>query len=224
MVTGYAVSLLGWGENAWTPALYVGLAVGMVFAQGVLLPDRSADLREFFWVSLFFLLSTPLLQFAPLRMDHYGLYTIGNIAGTHVPYMLALLVNLALASSAGLAFQLSWRWQESKHANDVTALQRAAWAVWPPVGLVYAVVLVFSNVSVWAQLAFLMPTVALVFTTLLVVSDPSTNPSPRDRQFLLWIVVALGFIAPTLGLITILTVYVSPDLPRVLPDHNLLRS
>ena len=48
-------------------------------------------------MSLFFLLTTPLLQFAPVRMDHYNFYLLGSFAGSHTPYMLALLLNLVLA-------------------------------------------------------------------------------------------------------------------------------
>ena len=204
--------------------MYVGLAVGLVLAQGLLLPELSAGLRDFFWVSLFFLLSTPLLQFAPIYMDHYNFYAVRDFAGTHVPYMLALLVNLALASSAGLAFHLLWKWNHSERSGGSNALSRAAWAVLPPVGAVYAVVVVISNASVWIQLAFLMPVVAAVFTILLVLRDPAVDPSVRDRQLLLSTTVAVAIGSTILGIIAILAIYVSPDLPMVLPDHNLLRS
>ena len=138
--------------------------------------------------------------------------------------MLALLVNLALASSAGLAFHLLWKWNHSERCSASNALSRAAWAVLPSVGAVYAVVVVISNASVGIQLAFLMPVVAAVFTILLVLRDPAVNPSVRDRQFLLSTTVAVAIGSTILGVIAILAIYVSPDLPMVLPDHNLLRS
>ena len=81
---GYALSAFGW-NNAWMLTVYVAFATGIVLAQGFLLPGRHAPLREFFWVSVFFLLSTPLLQFALIGTDHYGFYTIGNLAGTQMP-------------------------------------------------------------------------------------------------------------------------------------------
>ena len=174
VAVGYALSFLGWNES-WTPVAYLGLVTSLVIVQGLLIPDRGAELREFFWVSLFFLLSMPLLQFAPIRMDHYNLYAVGDLAGTHLPYMLALLVNLALASSVGLAFQLLWKWQYSQHGGKSTALSRAAWVVLPPVGFVYAVVVMISNASVWIQFAVLMPVLAAVFITLLVLRELSTT-------------------------------------------------
>ena len=139
------------------PTAYVAFVIGIVLAQGFLLPDRNAGLREFFWVSLFFLLTTPLLQFALIRMDHYNFHTIGNLAGTQMPYMLALLLNLVVASAAGLMFQLLWRWQSSGDSGGSSALRRAAWVALPPVISVYAVVVVITKISVSMQLAVLLP-------------------------------------------------------------------
>ena len=220
---GYALSFLNW-ENVWTPAFYVGLATALVLAQGFLLPDRTVPNKEFFWITLFLVLSTPLLQFAPLGMDHYGLYRVGDSVGTYVPFLLALLVNLALAASAGLMFQFLWQWQLRRFGGEGGILRRSVWSVLPPVGFVYAVVLVLSNASVWIQFAALMPSTAVLFIALLVIQDPSTNPSERDRQFLLSTTLAAAIVSSVLGLLTIIAVYVSPDLPMVLPDHNLLNA
>ena len=223
IVGGYALSFYGW-NNAWMPTAYVAFALGIVLAQGFLLPDRDAGLREFFWVSLFFLLTTPLLQFASTRVDHYNFHTIGNLAGTQMPYMLAILVNLVTASAAGLMFQLLWRWQYSGDSGERGTVRRAASVALPPVISVYAVVVVITNISVSIQLAVLMPVLAALFTALLVLRDPTFNPSERDRLFLLSTTSVLAMISTTLGIATIMAIYLSPDLPRVLPDHNLLRS
>ena len=223
IVGGYALSFLGWNIT-WMPTAYVAFATGIVMAQGFLLPDRGAPLREFFWVSLFFLLTTPLMQFAPLRMDHYGFYRIGNFAGTQTPYMLTLLFNLLIASAAGLMFQLQWKSQYSSDSNGGNALRRAAWVALPPLILVYAVVVVITNISVSVQLAILLPVLGVVFTTLAVLRDPTLNLTQRDRLYLLSTASVAAMISTTLGLVAILLIYLSPHLPRVLPDHNLLRS
>ena len=191
LVGGYALSFYGW-NNAWMPTAYVAFALGIVLAQGFLLPDRDAGLREFFWVSLFFLLTTPLLQFGPIRMDHYNFHAIGSLAGTQIPYVLALLVNLVIASAAGLAFQLLWKWQYSGDKGGSSALTRAASVALPPVLAVYAAVVVITNISVSIQLAVLLPVLASVLTGLLVLRDPAVNPNERDRQFLLWTVTVGG--------------------------------
>ena len=220
---GYALSAFGW-NNAWMLTVYVAFATGIVLAQGFLLPGRHAPLREFFWVSVFFLLSTPLLQFALIGTDHYGFYTIGNLAGTQMPYMLALLVNLVIASAAGLMFHVLWKWQYSGNSGDSSALRRAASVALPPLILVYAVVVVITNISVSIQLAILLPVLGAVFTALLVLRDPAFNPSERDRLFLLSTTSVLAMISTDLGVVAILSIYLSPDLPSVLPDHNQLRS
>ena len=220
---GYALSFFAW-DDALVPMVYVAFVTGLVLAQGFVLPDRDAGLREFFWVSLFFLLTTPLLQFAPIGMDHYNFYAIGNLAGTPMPYVLALMFNLVLASVAGLMFQLLWKWQYTSDRGGTNALRRAASVALPPVILVYAVVLVIANTSVSIQLAVLLPVVGAVFTTLLVLRDPAINPSERDRLFLLSTTAVVAMISTTLGVVTILSIYVSPDLPTTLPDHNLVCS
>ncbi len=90
--------------------------------------------------------------------------------------------------------------------------------------IAYAVVVVISNASVWIQFAVLMPVIAAFFTILLVSQDPKTNPSERDRRFLLPTIVVVTIVSTTLGIITIVAIYVSPDLLMALPDHNLPRS
>ena len=221
--SGYALSYFG-TTGGWMPYVYIAFVLGIVLAQGFLLPDRDAGLREFFWVSLFFLLTTPLLQFAQIRTDHYNFYTIRGLSGTQLPYMLTLAVNLVVASIAARMFQRLWRWQYTSDRGGSHALQRAVWVTLPPVVFVYTVVLVVSNISVSIQMAVLLPALGAAFTGLLVLRDPGLNLTERDRRFMLSTTTAVGMLATALGAITILTIYVSPDLPSVLPDHNLLRS
>ena len=223
IAVGYVLSVYGW-NSAWMPTAYIAFVTGIVLAQGFLLQDRDAPLREFLWVSLFFLLTTPLLQFASIGMDHYNFYAIGNFTGTQGPYMLALLFNLVIASAAGLMFQLLWKWQYSSDGGGSSALRRAAWVALPPVISVYALIVVITNTSVSIQMAVLLAVLGAVFTALLVLRDPTVNPSERDRLFLLSTTSVLAMISTTLGVAAILTIYVLPDFPSVLPDHNLLRS
>ncbi|MDD9995800.1 MAG: hypothetical protein OXS35_08695, partial [Dehalococcoidia bacterium] len=223
IVGGYALFSFGW-NNGWMPTAYIAFTTGIVLAQGFLFRDREAGLREFFWLSLFFLLTTPLLQFARIHTDHYGFYTIGSLAGTQMHYLLALLLNLLIASTAGLAFHLLWKRQYSGDGDGTSALRRAAFVVLPPVISVYAVVVVITNISVSIQLAILLPVVAAVFTALLALRDPTFKPSDRDRLYLLSTASVLAIVSTALGIVAIMAIYLSPDLPSVLPDHNLLRS
>ena len=121
-------------------------------------------------------------------------------------------------------FQLLWRWQYSGDSGGSSALRRAVSVALPPVILVYVVVVVITNISVSIQLAVLLPVLGAVFTALLVLRDPAFNPSERDRLFLLSTTSILAMVSGALGVAVMLSIYLSPDLPSVLPDHNQLRS
>ena len=219
---GYLLSLPGWDASLHTLP-FAGFAMALVLVQGFLFPDKQAGLREFFWVSIFMVLTTPLLQFAPLGLDHYNFHVIDGLGGTWVPCLLALLVNLVLASGAGVLFHLLHRWQYAAGETG-GALRRALWVALPPLVVVYGVAVVITNASVSIQLAFLVPVIATVFTALLVLRDPEVTFSERDRRILFPVVAATAMLCGTLGLVVIVAIYVSPDLPMVLPDHNLLGS
>ena len=219
---GYLLSLPGWDGSLHTVP-FAGFAMALVLGQGFLFPERQAGLREFFWVSIFIVLTTPLFQFAPLGLDHYNFHVVDGIRGTWVPSLLALLVNLVLASGAGFLFHLLQRWHY-RGGETAGALRRALWVVLPPSVMVFVVVAVITNSSVSIQLAFLMPVIATVFTALLVLRDPDVTFSERDRRVLFPVVAATAMLCGTLGLVVIVAIYVSPDLPMVLPDHSLLGS
>jgi len=78
---GYALSAVGWNGD-WMPVVYVLATIVLAMVQGFGWPDRDADLRDFFWVSLVVVLAAPSLQFAPLQMDHYGFYAVEGMAGS----------------------------------------------------------------------------------------------------------------------------------------------
>ena len=118
VVVGFALTFLDW-EERWTPALYVGIVTGVVLAQGFAWPDPTAKLGGFFGISLFFLLTTPLLQFMPISMDHYNFYRVDGFATTQWPYTMALLVNLALACLRGVG--LSDDLEVEEHRSPVSA-------------------------------------------------------------------------------------------------------
>ena len=219
---GYLLSLQRWDGSLHTVPL-AGFAIALVLGQGFLFPERQAGLREFFWVSIFFVLTTPLLQFAPLGLDHYNFHVIDGLAGTWVPALLALEVNLVLASGAGFLFHLLQRWQY-RGGGSGGGLLRAQRVVLPPTGLVLVAAAVITNSSVSIQLAFVVPVIAMVFTALLVLRDPDVTIGERDRRLIFPVVVATAMLCGTMGLVVILAIYVSPNLPMVLPDHSLLGS
>lgn len=224
-IVGLGLVLAIFGQNdAWVPIVYVVVAVGFALVQAVVLPDDNVPLRGFLWVSLFFVLSTPLLQFSPIGMDHYNFHAVGGLYGTPIPFLLALLVNLFLATGAALMFQLLMSRIQFGNGGYPDAFRRAALTALPPVALVYLTVVVISNASVWIQLAGVMPVLGMVYTILLVLRDPSVHPSERDQRMLFPALLSIGIVATVLGVVIIVLVYLTPGVPAVLPDHNLLRS
>ena len=167
---GVVLAAFGWNA-AWVLALYACLAIGLVLGQAFLRLRRSNDLRELLFVSLFLLLSTPLLQFPLTRMDHYGWYALGDLAGTPVPLLLALLVNLVIALAAAMMSDHLWRWQYADASDERRAYARSGWVVLPPLAFVYCTQVLFSNVGGWIYFLILMTVLAGVFTALVVLRE-----------------------------------------------------
>ncbi len=225
LMTGfhYLLSLAGWHNN-WMPMIGVAFALLLVLGQGFILRDKSASLREFYWVSVFFVLTTPLLQFAPLGLDHYNFHLVPDLGGTMLPYLLALLVNLGLSWMAGLMFHLLWRWRYREGTTVAGTVSGAASVTCPPLGVVYMVVVVITNFSVTVQLAVVFAVLPMAFSMLLVLQDTGVRFTEPDRRALFQALVVAACVSVTVGIAVIMSIYLSPDFPSVLPDHNLMKS
>ena len=147
-LAGYFMATLGW-NSSFMLAMYVGIAMCALTAQGFWRLRRSDDLAELLFVTVFFQLSIPLLHAPLTRMDAYGLYSLGGFAGTSIPFTLSMIANLLVAMVAGLMFVLLRKWQYSDPADGKSVYSRAAWIVLPPIAFVYAFLLAFSNVGFW---------------------------------------------------------------------------
>ena len=219
----YLLSMIGW-NHAWMPVICVVFAVSLVLGQGFILPNRSAGLREFYWISVFFVLTTPFLQFAPLGMDHYNFHLVAGYGATMMPYMLALLLNLGLAWTAGLMFHLLHRWRYEEGSAAKGTMAGAASVTLPPLGVVYAVVLVVTNFSVAVQLAVVFAVLPMAFSLMLFFRESGVVMAEEDRRSLFQVLAAAACVSVPVGLAVIMSIYLSPDFPSVLPDHNLVRS
>ena len=209
-LVGYFLALFGW-NSSFMLAVYVGVAMCVLTTQGFLRLRRSDDLGELFFVTVFFQLSIPLLHAPLTRMDAYGLYSIGNFGGTSIPFTLSLIANLLVATASGLMFHFLSRWQYSGPTATKSAYSRAAWIVLPPIALVYAFLLAFSNVGFWIVGLALFTLLAGVFTALIVLRDGDVSIGEWDRKFLLCSAVAVTIVLSTLGLAAILATYLQPS-------------
>ena len=217
------LSALGW-NNTWMPVICVAFAWAVVLGPGFISPDESAGLRDFYLISVFFVLTTPLLQFAPLGMDHYNFHHLAGFGGTMMPYMLAVLTSLGLAWIAGLMFHLLHRWRYRNGASVGGTVTGAASVVIPPLGVVYVVVLITTNFSVAVQLSVVFAVLPMAFALLLVFRDTGVTFTERDQRALFSAMVTAACVSVPVGFAVIMAIYLSPDFPSVLPDHNLIRS
>ena len=219
----YLWSALDWNA-LWIPIAYIGIVVGLRLAAGFQRQEGEHELCEFLCVSLFVLLTTPLLQSAMLNMDHYGFHSIRDWAGTSTPFMLALLVNLALATIAGAMFYGLQKLRYGTGRRRGSAIRRAMSVALPPIGLVYIVLAAITNPAVLVQLGVVFAFLSAAFVALLVLNDPDVAPQEGDRRFLLWSLLVFGGVMAAIGGVSILGVYLVPSLPAQFPDYNMLYS
>ena len=79
-LAGYFLASLGW-NSSFILAIYVGVAMSLLAAQGFLRLRSSDDLGDLLFVTVFCQLSIPLLHAPLTRMDAYGLYSLGGFRG-----------------------------------------------------------------------------------------------------------------------------------------------
>ena len=114
VVAGCVLAWFGWNAT-WTLTLYVAFAVGLALVETLVNIGPSNVLRDLFFVSMFILLSIPLLQAPLIRMDPYGFFTFEVLVNTPIPYLLALVTNLVIALASCLIFDSIRRWKYSLH-------------------------------------------------------------------------------------------------------------
>ena len=223
LASGYLLMAAGL-MDPWLPTVYVVSIMSLMLAYKFMRMRGAYALQEFLSISLFFLMSAQLLTASMTRMDIYGFYTLGEFAVKPFPYMLALLVNLIVSSAAALVFHLLWNWQYGlgRGAND--PLRRAITVVAPPLAVAYLSMLVLSNIGVWIEFGVQLSALSGTFIILLLLRDPAIDPPERDRRFFLYVTVAVAVTIAIVGGAAVLALYLTPGLPAILPDHNLLYS
>ncbi len=220
--TGYILNRLGWNAG-WIMSLYVILAVFLVMFQGFLRMRRSHELRELYFITVFFLLSGNLLQGPAIRMDPYGFYALADFANTPIPYLLASLANMVLALIAGLMFDALWRWQYASGRGFENVCHRAACTTFPPLLFVYICALLFCCMGTWVFLLLVFSVMGAVFMAVLAMRDERMEFRNWERKLLLQVAFGGMLVLTALGGAAILILYLEPS-PLAIPDHNILRS
>ena len=217
---GYFLASVGWSAD-WILSTYIIVVICGVMSYHFLRLRRSSWLRDLLFVSVFVLLSIPMLQAPLIRMDPYGFYAIDGFSNTPIPYVLALLVNLLLALSAGLLFDFFWRWQYSVRTGN--PFRQAALVSFPPLVFVYVCALLFCCAGTWIYLLEVFPVLGGVLMAILVLQHESIQLTEWAKRFLFQTCVAITIVLGSISLIAMVVVYWDPSL-QLVPDHTLLRS
>ena len=222
-VAGLVLTILGW-DATWLLTLYVFVAIGLVLVQTLTRMVPSSDIRALYFASVFILLSIPLLQAPFIRMDPYGLSSIGSLADTPLPYAFALIANLIVAFVAGLMFALLRSWRNSKPSGgDKQPFSWAAWGTIPATVFVLLFGLAFSSVGVLIYLLSVLSMLAGVFMALEVLVEPDNKLGDGDRKYVVWAGTALAFVLFAFNGAAILAAQLLPGLIS-LPQGSLLSS
>ena len=219
---GYMLARLGWNAG-WIMSLYVATAVLLVLVQGFLRVRRSHEIREVYFLTVFFLISGNLLQAPATKMDPYGFYAMGEFANTPYPYLLATLVNLGLALLAGVMFDFLWRWQYSSNRGFKNVYHRAAVTAFPPLLFVYVFSFFICCFGMWIFLMLVFSITGGTFMAILAMRDKDVVFRKWERKLLLQAAMGVILILTAVGAATILILYLEPS-PLAIPDHTLIRS
>ncbi len=218
---GYLLWSLGLTAN-WMLMLYVGVVMGLVVFQGLFRMNRATDLRDLLFVSVFFVMSTPLLGVPVLGVDNYGFFMLVGGSGSAITMVLALATNFVMALIASVAFDWLWRWQYSRRGAG-KAYQRALWVVIPPLSFVYVCSLTLSNVGGWTRDLPILMVVAGVMSMVVVLRDRSVTLEEWDRRFLLFFAMTTIIVLAIFGAASTMAGYLQPA-TSFLNGHVLIHS
>ena len=219
---GFALASSGWNAT-WMMMLYIIVVATLVLAQGFLRLRRSNELRELYFISVFFLLSSKLLQAPLIRMDPFGYYAIGDFAATPIPYLLSLLTSLLLALAAGLTFDFLWRRQLAGEVSAFNIWQRTACTSFTPLILVYSVCLLLTGLGTWIYLLLVFSILGGTFMAMLVLRDETVSFNQWERRLLLQAGLAVTIVLTAVGGALVIITYLYPSMLAI-PDHTLIRS
>ena len=220
---GYLIDALSL-VRTWVILAYLVVGFGIVVGTPILHRFRSGRtdrLGDLFFVSTFLLMSAPLLQGAFTRMDHYGFHTLSELTGRTVPFMLAMVVNLALALVATAFFNLLRSWL-NRESDTFGAFPRAVMATVPPVAFLFTNVLLFGNPGMWLFFSGTFTTMGAGFVAILVFRDPDLRLGEKDG----WMIQAVFAVVLLVGVFWAAGIFAGYMQPTGAESgqHNLLVS
>ena len=215
LAVGFLLSAMGLNGTAVLLA-YALVAASIVIGQWVLQWLKSArdtsahdHIVGLFFMSLFITLNSSVLIGAATRADHFGFYTLGSLANSPVPLLLAMLANLVLSLVATVIFSLLWHFQYGPRGGH-SALTRAVFIALPPILFVYVNIVVFTNVGGWVYFMIVFGVMFGAFTAIIALNEPGLKLG--NDGFALKATISVIILLCCTGVASIFTAYLEPDL------------
>lgn len=192
------------------------------------LPGLSADSGsaaahgpEVGWVlfmSLFFMLNTPLLQSSFTGMDNYGFHSLPRVSGSITPFALAASFNLLLALTAAILFGLLWNRHYLNASTRTGPFRSAVTVALMPLALIYAPIVFLSTPGGETYFLVVFAILFGAFATVAGFSDPRVRLIEWAAKWSFIATLQLGiafFIASIVGIVLFYT-----EIPHEVADHN----
>lgn len=190
--------------------------------------QRCSYLAELLFMSLFIMLNTSLLLAAYTGMDMYGLFAISQGVSKFTSILYSGLVNLGISVMATVIFYILWQFRfgrEEYERSEVTV--NTFITVLPPLLLAYVVVALFGTLGSDVYFMVVLIPFSLAFLIIAGYSHPRNKLDPFLAKVLLIacsVGILLAFLLAIIGLILIITVTESADIPQVAESHVWSRS
>ena len=186
---------------------------------------RKADevIGDLFFVSILFLLNTPLLLSAVTGMDPYGFYSLPAIGLGAFPFMLAILMNLVLSVLAWSLFLFLKQWlYDAQNRVRTTPLVRAIGTALPPTLLVYGITMLFTVPIEWIYTLVILGVLFGAFAVIMTITDPDVRLSEWEAKWAPVVAIEVIIVLCSFGVVGTLVVYLDPSLIAFISDpHNV---
>ena len=225
LTIGFVLNAIGLNGTAVLLA-YALVAASIVTGQWVLRwlktgRETSAqdNIAGLFFISLFVTLNSSVLIGAATKADHFGFYTISSFTNTSVPFVLTMVVNLALALAGVLIFSLLWRSQNSPDGGRST-FTRAVFITLPPILFVYVNIIVFTNFGGWIYFMIVLGVMFGAFTAIVAFNEPGLKLG--NDGFALKATILVIVLLCSVGVASLIIVYMEPDMLMTAADFRIV--
>lgn len=225
LAVGFALNAIGLNG---TPVLlaYALVAASVVTGQWVLQWLKSArdtsaqeNIAGLFFISLFITLNSSVLIGAATKADHFGFYTIGALTNTPTPFVLTMVVNLALSLAGVVMFSLLWRSQYGPEGGR-NAFTRAVFITLPPILFVYVNIVIFTNFGGWIYFMIVFGVLFGAFAAIVAFNEPGLKLG-RD-SFALKTTVLVIILLSSVGVASLIIVYLEPDMVMAAANFRII--